>query len=75
MARGIKRRVNAGIDEVYRRMAEHDGSKYARGLSSEGYLGGYAAALNDILLLLDGHEPSDHRSPLRAQALMTANGQ
>lgn len=52
-----------GIDECYARMGSHDGSKYARGLSSEGYMGGYAAALNDVLLLLDGVEP-DTRSPL-----------
>lgn len=65
MAKGIKNRLRAAMDAGYRRMAEHDGSKYARGLASEGYTGGYLAALRDVSLLLNGVEPSDDRSLLK----------
>lgn len=33
------------------------GGLYARGLSSEGYAGGYRDALHDVLLALDGIRP------------------
>ena len=32
-------------------------SLYSRGLSAEGYLGGYVAALDDAILILNGVEP------------------
>lgn len=34
------------------------GGKYASGLASEGYAGGYHAALQDVLLLLNGTMPT-----------------
>lgn len=34
------------------------GHRYAGGLASEGYAGGYAAALRDVLLVLNGLKPS-----------------
>lgn len=33
------------------------GGLHARGLSSEGYTGGYAAALRDVLLVMRGIKP------------------
>ena len=33
------------------------GGKFARGLSSEGYAGGYAQALEDVQLALNGVKP------------------
>jgi len=37
------------------------GGKYARGLASEGYNGGYRDALNDVLLLLESDTIPDRR--------------
>lgn len=62
MAKGIKRRLKLAVDEGRRQMAENGGGLYARGLSSEGYLGGYVDALNDVCLLLNGVEPNDRRA-------------
>jgi hypothetical protein len=42
-------------------MGSHDGSMFARGLSSEGWVGGYLAALSDIEAVLSGNPPSDTR--------------
>ena len=42
-------------------MREHGDDKFARGLSSEGYAGGYMQALDDIDGALTHGCPSDHR--------------
>ena len=34
-----------------------DGSKYAAGLATEGYAGGYRDALDDVILVLNGVRP------------------
>lgn len=39
----------------------HDGSFYARGLSSEGWLGGYLQALDDVDAMLRHGYPNDPR--------------
>lgn len=48
LARGSANREMKGLN---------DGSIYSAGLASEGYVGGYSAALSDVLLILDGAEP------------------
>lgn len=61
MAKGIRRRLareESRIDEMIRESAE-GGGMYARGLSGEGYLGGYRDALADVYLLLNGVNPPD----------------
>lgn len=37
------------------------GGKYARGLSSEGYVGGYREAIYDVIAMMDHGEPADQR--------------
>ncbi len=49
------------MDRAYTAMSQHDGGKYARGLASEGYVGGYAQALEDVRAMLDGVPPGDPR--------------
>ena len=46
-----RRKVNAEISDFAQ------GGKYAAGLASEGYAGGYRDALDDVTLLLNGVEP------------------
>lgn len=65
MAKGIKRKINAAYDRVQAEIrlnagcdAAAGGSHVARGLSSEGYAGGYAQALQDVLLALNGVAPN-----------------
>jgi hypothetical protein len=41
--------------------ANRDGGKFARGLSAEGFAGGYLQALDDIEAALRHGHPSDHR--------------
>lgn len=62
MAKGIKRklyRARKRVEHEIRAVASM-GGKYARGLSSEGYFGGYRDALNDVLLALNGVTPQRH---------------
>lgn len=67
MARGIKRKIKRAIKQVQADItsyAENSGGDtfYTRGLSSEGWKGGYLQALYDIDVLLNGTMPSDRRS-------------
>lgn len=60
MTRGIRREVKLCLDRVgheTRQLASRPGI-YAGGLASEGYAGGYAQALRDVLLLLSGITPN-----------------
>lgn len=58
MARGIKRKARAALKRVSNEIAGHaQGDKFASGLASEGYAGGYRDALADVLLVLDGVPP------------------
>lgn len=52
--------IRAAQKRALREVAGHAsrGGKYAHGLSSEGYAGGYADALADVLLALRGVKPS-----------------
>lgn len=60
MARpGPKSRIKAALERVnaeIRRTTDQT-SMYSRGLSSEGWSGGYAAALRDVQLVLNGVKP------------------
>ncbi len=60
MARGIKRVLYKAREKVNKEIEGNaaGGSKYARGLANEGYAGGYAQALSDVLLALEGVRPS-----------------
>lgn len=61
MAKGIARKLNRAVNRAYAAMNQHDGGKYGRGLSSEGYIGGYVQALADVQAALSGVQPSDPR--------------
>lgn len=59
MSKGIKRLVRRALTGVNREIAGISrGGFYAAGLSSEGYAGGYAQALSDVLLALNGVTPN-----------------
>lgn len=53
--RGALARVQKEIEGI--RGGEGPEGKYGRGMSREGYSGGYEQALNDVLLVLDGAVP------------------
>jgi hypothetical protein len=42
-------------------IASHDGSKYARGLSNEGFDGGYLQALYDVEAMLTHGTPGERK--------------
>lgn len=53
-----KTKIKHALDAVHEQMrVTTSNDKYSRGLSGEGYAGGYAAALSDVLLVLDGCPP------------------
>ena len=56
---GPKRRITLALNVVEQDVRElaQRGGPYARGLSAEGYVGGYADALRDVQLLLNGGIP------------------
>jgi hypothetical protein len=53
------RKVANRVRERMRESAS-TGGKYARGLASEGYNGGYYQALQDVLLFMSGVRPNRH---------------
>lgn len=61
MARGIVRKVQRAAARVNADIARSIDrtSKYSSGLAYESFKGGYLAALNDVLLVLNGVEPND----------------
>ncbi len=61
MAKGIRRKLRRAQKRAYTAMHQHGGSLYARGLASEGYIGGYAQALADVQAMMDGVPPGDPR--------------
>jgi hypothetical protein len=60
MAKGIKRLVRKVLKNVNAeiRAETNPASIYSRGLSREGYNGGYVNALEDVLLALNGVNPN-----------------
>lgn len=63
MAKGIMRGVTAAQKNAFEEMQGLSGSgdHVAGGLSSEGYAGGYFAALSDVILALNGVQPNNSR--------------
>ena len=58
MSFGIKRNVSSALSRVlFEIKGMSHGSLYAGGLASEGYAGGYAQALRDVQLALNGIKP------------------
>ncbi len=56
----LHKRLRIAIDAIHAEMNYAQG-KYGRGLSSEGYAGGFVQALYDVQLLLNDVEPNDGR--------------
>lgn len=54
-------RAHEQIGMIARGSGEGRDGMYARGLASEGYLGGYRDALQAVMLLLNGVIPNDFR--------------
>jgi hypothetical protein len=61
MAKGIQRKIDRALRRIKTEMSCNDGGKYARGLASEGFAGGYQQALYDVEALLRGVPPGDQR--------------
>lgn len=62
--RELARRLRAARARVGNEISansRHGDSMFASGLSTEGYAGGFQQCLDDILLLIEGVEPNDHR--------------
>lgn len=57
MAKGIKKDLTGAMAAVSGKMREHGGGHVAGGLSSEGWNGGYLAALYDVEQALAGVKP------------------
>jgi len=59
MATGIKRALDRAQTNVQKEIesSAKSGGKFARGLSGEGYAGGYAQALADVQIALNGGKP------------------
>ena len=61
MAAGIVKKIRNALDAVNRQIrgyiSSSDGNYVARGLSGEGYDGGYRDALHDVIQALNGSTP------------------
>jgi ribosomal protein L32E len=62
MAKGIQKKIRRALRRIQAEQRGYGDGKYARGLASEGYSGGYAQALRDVSLLLNGVDPNDGRN-------------
>ncbi len=60
MVKGIKRQLHRVISNVNKTISNSidRNCMYSRGLSSEGYNGGYRQAINDVILALNGQKPT-----------------
>ena len=60
MRKGPKTRIEAARKRVLARISQDTdrNSIYSRGMSTEGYNGGYAQALADVQLVLNGVRPN-----------------
>ena len=62
MAKGIKRKLSKASKRVAKEISNNAAhGKFGAGLANEGYAGGFQQALQDVLQLLNGTEPSDNR--------------
>lgn len=59
MSRGIVRQLKLVAKEIDRQIANatDQSDKFSRGLAQEGYAGGYADAIQDVMLALNGVTP------------------
>ena len=58
----LNRRIKAAQEKIAAEIKAFAGhGKFAAGLASEGFAGGYSQALSDIQLLINGVEPGDTR--------------
>lgn len=57
----LVRDINLAIDAAQQHMAVNDTGLYGRGLSTEGYVGGYRDALSDVLLAMNDVYPNNSR--------------
>jgi hypothetical protein len=59
MAKGIIKQLHIVRENLRRQMClPRDAGKYERGFRSEGYLGGYRQAIDDVELALRGSQPT-----------------
>jgi hypothetical protein len=56
--KAIREEIARAYESVKKEISCHDGSFYARGLAGEGWAGGYAAAMQDMLLAIRGVKPN-----------------
>ena len=63
MAKGIQRQIKKALKavDVEIHTSARSGGKFAAGLSSEGYAGGYRQALYDVQAALNGTGPYNSR--------------
>ena len=54
----IKRLINRALTRVCAEMATNGSGLHGRGLSSEGYAGGYAQALREVQLVMNKVKPN-----------------
>lgn len=58
MAKGIVKQVKTALQAANQEIKDlSHGGLYAKGLASEGFIGGYTEALQDVLLALNGVTP------------------
>ena len=69
--RHVLKRIAVARDRVRAEIANNaaHGGKFAAGLASEGYAGGYLAALDDVEAALRHGHPTDHRGYWRDQSV------
>lgn len=63
----LLKRMKVACERLAAEMSAHDDSKFARGLSSEGYAGGFRQALDDVEALLVHGCPTDSRGYWRKE--------
>jgi hypothetical protein len=57
----LRKRIDQALVNIEARLNDHDDSKFARGLASEGYVGGYRDALYAVSALIRDYAPQDSR--------------
>jgi len=59
----IKRKLSKAIQNAQTELENVPHGLYQQGLKSEGYVGGYFQALNDVMLALNGVDPDSRYWP------------
>lgn len=55
----LLKRIKKARDKTLEKMGQHGGGMYARGLATEGFLGGYLACLDDVDAMATHGYPAD----------------